>query len=222
MVHAQALGRLRPQRPAVDDGEPEDHDPPKVRDRPGNEPQPDGTRLYGVGGTSENGERTEPGSGKDDPGEPRQGGDAMNLAVPIVRSRPSGPFPWPVWPPPEAYTPEPPIEARQIVAPDGPTTTTVQGVLGSRTCGYSLRPTAEDLTEGLRRIDAGEPLDTVGYNAVTAWMHEADDREMVIAWLKGAYRLDSLVRAIFAVPIRRHDRTLATALCFPRPDWTGD
>ena len=142
--------------------------------------------------------------------------------VPIVRTRPTGPFPWPVWLPPEAYTPEPPKEARRIVAPDGPTTSTVQGVLGSRTCGYSLRPTAADLTEGLRRIDAGEPLDTVAYNAVTAWMHEADDREMVVAWLKGAYRLDSLVRAIFAIPIRRHDRMLATALCFPRLDWTGD
>ena len=60
------------------------------------------------------------------------------------------------------------------------------------------------------------------HNAVTAWMHEADDREMVIAWLDGAYRLDSLVRAILAIPIRRHDRELATTLCFPRPDWTGD
>lgn len=142
--------------------------------------------------------------------------------VPIVSARPTGPFPWAVWLPPEAYMPEPPSEAQQIVAPDGPTTSTVQGVLGSRTCGYSLRPTAADLTEGLRRIDAGEPLDTVAYNAVTAWMHEADDREMVIAWLKGAYRLDSLVRAILAIPIRRHDRELATALCFPRLDWTGD
>ena len=45
------LRRALPKRPAVDDREPGDHDPPKVPDQPGNEPEPDGTHLYGVGGT---------------------------------------------------------------------------------------------------------------------------------------------------------------------------
>ena len=68
----------------------------------------------------------------------------------------------------------------------------VSMVMTSRTAGMLHAPTALDLVEGMR---SENPTD-VQQTAISTWLHEATESELILAMFQGVYSIRDLARAL--------------------------